>query len=515
MKKTNKLLSIILAILMVMTTVPFAFAADETPTTREVDGKIYYELDSADKLYWFAEQVNGGNVEINAILTDDIVVNENLLSEKLILTEKIETKISHRGGSETVKVCVAEVKTGENVREWIPMGTELWENMYSGHFNGNGKTISGLYVNEMYDYAGLVGNAYGCTIENLTLEDSYFNCEYNFAGAFVAFAENPYDGHVYLKNLVNKSIVCGRCAGGIVGCVQGTTEISGCINLETVYPFSINYHEYKGGGIAGTIQNEFSATDCVNLGNAEYAFGSINDSFTNCYYLDTASKGVPFDTNNVLAVTAEEVASGFVCEKIGGHKTEVITEEPTCTENGFEKIECLICEYSAIQKEIPATNHNDTLVQVEAKAPTCTEIGWNAYEYCTACDYTTYTEKEALDHDIVIDEAVAPKCDETGLTAGQHCSRCDAMTVVQEVVPALTHKDEDGDYKCDYSCGHEFEKPVEPDDPDVPNTPDEPDTPDEPTDETCTDCGKVHTNFFSEIICFFIRIFNFIKNLFA
>lgn len=40
-------------------------------------------------------------------------------------------------------------------------------------------------------------------------------------------------------------------------------------------------------------------------------------------------------------------------------------------------------------------------------------------------------------------------------------------------------------------------------------------TPDEPTDETCTDCGKVHTNFFSEIICFFIRIFNFIKNLFA
>ncbi len=355
----KKLLSIILAILMVVTTVPFVFAADKAQPSREIDGKTYYELDSADDLYWFAEQVNGGNTDINAILTNDIVVNENLLSEKLILTEKDEVKTSPYG-SETVKVCVAEVKTGESVREWIPMGTKLWENMYSGHFNGNGKTIYGLYVNEKYDYAGLVGNAYGCTIENLTLEDSYFNCEYNFAGAFVAFAEDPYDEHVYLKNLVNKSIVCGRCAGGIVGCVQGTIEISGCINLETVYPFVIsNGYDYghKGGGIAGTILNEFSATDCVNLGNAEYAFVSENDSFTNCYYLDTASKGVPFDTNNVLAVTAEEVASGLVCEKIGGHKTEIITEEPTCTENGFEKIECLICEYSVIQKETPALEH--------------------------------------------------------------------------------------------------------------------------------------------------------------
>ena len=421
MKNTRKLLSIIVAILMIATTVPFAFAADVTPTTREVDGKIYYELDSADELYWFAEQVNGGNADINAILTDDIVVNENLLSEKLILTEKDEVKTSPLG-SETVKVCVAEVKTGESVREWIPMGTKLWENMYSGHFNGNGKTIYGLYVNEKYDYAGLVGSAYGCTIENLTLEDSYFNCEYNFAGAFVAFATDSNTEHVYLKNLVNKSIVCGRCAGGIVGCVLGTTEISGCINLETVYPFAISHGYYngqnKGGGIAGTILDEFSATDCVNLGNAEYAFGSENDSFTNCYYLDTASKGVPFDTNNVLAVTAEEVASGLVCEKIGGHKTKIITEEPTCTENGFEKIECLICGYSAIQKEIPVTNHKDTLIQVEAKAPTCTEIGWNAYEYCTVCDYTTLVEVPALGH-----------INEDGNTT---CDRCDEILLCED-----------------------------------------------------------------------------------
>ncbi|MBQ6864904.1 MAG: leucine-rich repeat protein [Clostridia bacterium] len=147
------------------------------------------------------------------------------------------------------------------------------------------------------------------------------------------------------------------------------------------------------------------------------------------------------------------------------------------------------------------------IVKVEAQAPTCTEIGWDAYEYCTACDYTTYVEKEALDHDIIIDEAVDPKCGETGLTAGQHCSRCDAMTITQEVVPALTHKDDDGDYKCDYGCGHEFPKPVEPEQPD---TPDEPEQPDEPADETCDHlCHKDGIlGFFWKLIRFFYRLFN-------
>ena len=32
------------------------------------------------------------------------------------------------------------------------------------------------------------------------------------------------------------------------------------------------------------------------------------------------------------------------------------------------------------------------------KFPTCTEIGWDNYEYCTGCDYTTYKEKAALGH---------------------------------------------------------------------------------------------------------------------
>ena len=99
---------------------------------------------------------------------------------------------------------------------------------------------------------------------------------------------------------------------------------------------------------------------------------------------------------------------------------------------------------------------------------------------------------------------------------------CDAPAVCdickQVYGEKLTHTDEDGDYICDHGCGYEFEKPAEPT-PEEP-TPEEPipeePTPEEPTEDTiCEDCGKVHDGFFAELICFFTKIINFIKNLFA
>ena len=133
-------------------------------------------------------------------------------------------------------------------------------------------------------------------------------------------------------------------------------------------------------------------------------------------------------------------------------------------------------------------------------------------EYCTACTYTTYVEKEALKHSFtkyeVTEEA---KCG----VEGKEVAACDngCGETDEKAFEALTHTDADGDYICDHGCGYEYEKPEEPT-PEEP-IPEEP-TPEEPTEDTiCEDCGKVHDGFFSEIICFFTRIINFIKNLFA
>lgn len=66
--------------------------------------------------------------------------------------------------------------------------------------------------------------------------------------------------------------------------------------------------------------------------------------------------------------------------------------------------------------------NNHDLVHLYAKAPTCTEIGWDAYETCSRCDYTTYAELPALNHDYQA-VTVEPTCEADGYTVFT-CSRC-------------------------------------------------------------------------------------------
>ena len=110
---------------------------------------------------------------------------------------------------------------------------------------------------------------------------------------------------------------------------------------------------------------------------------------------------------------------------------------PTCTEIGWDAYEaCSRCDHTT-RKELPALNHN--LEQHEAKAPTCTEKGWDAYKTCSrlGCNYTTYQEIPALNHDLVQHEAQAATCTKPGWNAYETCSRCDHTTYAEQ--PALNH----------------------------------------------------------------------------
>ena len=107
---------------------------------------------------------------------------------------------------------------------------------------------------------------------------------------------------------------------------------------------------------------------------------------------------------------------------------------PTCTEIGWDAYEtCSRCDHTTYA-ELPALNH--AFVYYKAKTPTCTEIGWDAYEACSRCDYTTRKELPALKHDLVSHVAQAPTCTEKGW-AYDTCSRCDHTTYTE--LPALNH----------------------------------------------------------------------------
>ena len=82
------------------------------------------------------------------------------------------------------------------------------------------------------------------------------------------------------------------------------------------------------------------------------------------------------------------------------------------------KAVCEVCGKEYGEKD----PNNHALVQHAAKAPTCTEIGWDAYETCSRCDHTTYTELPALNHDYQA-VTVEPTCETDGYTVFT-CSRC-------------------------------------------------------------------------------------------
>ena len=112
---------------------------------------------------------------------------------------------------------------------------------------------------------------------------------------------------------------------------------------------------------------------------------------------------------------------------------------PTCTEIGWNEYDACQregCTYTT-KVEIPALKHK--LVHHDAKAPTCTETGWEEYDTCSRCDYTTKVELLALKHDLVHHDAKAPTCTEIGWNEYDACQRegCDYTTKVE--IPAAGH----------------------------------------------------------------------------
>ena len=143
---------------------------------------------------------------------------------------------------------------------------------------------------------------------------------------------------------------------------------------------------------------------------------------SNCDAVDTASC-----TGGTATCTAKAVCA--VCGKEYGEKDlnnhaleQRAAKAPTCTETGWDAYEGCTrpgCNYTTYHVR-PALKHN--LVRHAAKAPTCTEIGWDAYDTCSRCDYTTYAELPALNHDYQA-VTVEPTCEADGCTVFT-CSRC-------------------------------------------------------------------------------------------
>lgn len=327
---------------LIMVLLPAAVYAD-TPAGNGTEGSPY-EISTKEELYWFAELVNGTlsdgtaqNSSACAELTADIVLNEDVLDKDGNLNEEDK----------------------DDFTQWTPIGYNKGtdDNIpYNGTFDGNGHTVSGIYINTSKDYQGFFGyiDSNG-TVKDLGIEDSWISGGNN-VGGIVGYSggtiEDCYNtGSVSGGNNVggiagtadgakdchNEGTVIGsgRCIGGIMGNGDMVSLISKCYNTGSV----IGSGDGPAAGIAGGnvigVLNSYNAgtisgnaaygilgssyggvAHCYNIGKVDgrAISGSheMTESENNYYLKGSATLEIDEDAEKAEEKTFEEFASGEV-----------------------------------------------------------------------------------------------------------------------------------------------------------------------------------------------------------
>ena len=274
--------------------------ADLTTDKYDINGNgskdEVYEISNAGQLYWFAGLVNGTlsgvtqNTSANAVLTANITVNENLLDSLQYDAE-------------------GNVSNGSDFITWTPIAACMEDHItqYSGTFDGNNKTVSGLYLNGNSTRIGLFGSSEADgNIKNVGVVDSYFKGN-DFVGGVCGRNDGPITNCYNAGNLT--AIDPNAAIGGICGLNDNGGTIANCYNTGTV---TATGSVASVGGVCGCSLAPIS--NCYNIGTVTatssgadisdicgYNFGPV----TNCYYLADTE-----DENG--GKTAAQFASGEI-----------------------------------------------------------------------------------------------------------------------------------------------------------------------------------------------------------
>ena len=322
MKKTNKLISILLVIAMLLSMAPLSLTAfatspvpyDGVPVTPQVisSGNYaklgltdtnwsqfngYYAIRNAKELYGFADIVNntsaGATINLNAVLLQDIVINAN----------------------------------GGNTYDWRPLYGTGNDRDFEGTIDGNGHYISGIYCTLVTKKAfsndcisGFIGEFSG-TVKNLIIKDSTFAPpqhigQFGGLGAITGYPKNCTIENCRVEN--TKLIVPDNYGqiGGLTGYGNGLggTTIKNCVSLVTI----------SGGGSSNPISVHAPYTNCYTSADATHTCANISvehkEVKATCEY--------PGLSNYKYCLVCGNVTSGTKTETPATH----IWENATCTE---------------------------------------------------------------------------------------------------------------------------------------------------------------------------------------
>ena len=237
--KSNWLVTMLLLVMAIL--MPYGGAWAQTPSRPSIGNGVDnpYQISTAAELAWFRDQVNSGYTTISATLTKDIDLAEFCHA---------------KDGTKYTK----EVS-------WTPIGnSDNIENMYQGTFDGNGKTIRNLYINDISEYigipceAGFFGYAEKGSIKNITFDNAKVKTTADdyCTGILVGVAGSCIEN---IKILVNCSVEGKNYVGGIAGRANG--DIDNCENHAMV-----NGANFVGGIVGNYVFSDKSITSCANYG---------------------------------------------------------------------------------------------------------------------------------------------------------------------------------------------------------------------------------------------------------
>ncbi len=310
--KQNRLVTMLLLVMAIL--MPYGGAWAQTPSRPSIgngDVDNPFQISIAAELAWFRDYVNG------------TIVNEG---------EKDKT--THPSASATLtadidlsEFCHAASTTYTQELSWTPIGNS---GNYQGTFDGNGKTISNLYINATSNDAGFFGYLdIGGSIKNITFDNAKVKSTGDYYTGILAGDAGRLCTIENIKTLASCSVKGNRLTGGIVG--RARSNISNCENHAAVEGTN-----FVGGIVGSNDDSDNSITLCANYGVVTgtgsevggmvgyFSSGTIQNSanygnITGTYYVgNLIGNAGKCNLNNVLGtgnVTATSVSAGLL---VGG-----------------------------------------------------------------------------------------------------------------------------------------------------------------------------------------------------
>ena len=236
-KQRNRLFTMLLLVMAILMPYEGAWAQTPTPPSKG-DGKkdSPYIITKAEELAWFRNQVNSGQYSICAKIANDVEVIDM-------------SKVCH----------AADASKKIEELSWVPIGNDAKK--YQGTFDGNGKTITNLYINAIKENMGIgfFGYTLQSKIKNLTFENANVTNTNSHTGVLVGYA-----GYGSTLQNIKISNTCqmkgGTFTGGIAGILDGNAY--NCVNYATVQGI-----QYVGGLCGKYSRTGNFMIACANYGN--------------------------------------------------------------------------------------------------------------------------------------------------------------------------------------------------------------------------------------------------------